>query len=143
MKGAKVLLVDDEKEFTAVLKERLESRDIIVDTVHNGRDALEKVKEKSFDAIVVDLMMPEIDGIETLKLLREYNSDLQVILLTGHASIEKGIEAVKLGAMDFLEKPAELEKLLGQIREARVKRAELIEKRAEEEVSKIMRSKGW
>ncbi len=143
MKGAKVLLVDDEKEFTAVLKERLVSRDIIVDIVHNGRDALEKVKEKSFDAIVVDLMMPEIDGIDTLKLLRNYNSDLQVILLTGYASIEKGIEAVKLGAMDFLEKPAELEKLLGQIREARVKKAELIEKRAEEEVSKIMKSKGW
>jgi len=75
-----------------------------VTTASSAKEGLEKVAAGSFDAVILDLAMPEMDGIETLKILKEKNPDLQVILLTGHATIKQGIEAMKLGAMDLLEK---------------------------------------
>jgi DNA-binding NtrC family response regulator len=143
MSEGKVLLVDDEEEFTSVLSERMEARGLGVDTASNGREALEKARERSYDAIILDLAMPEMDGIETLKLLLERNPDLQVILLTGHASVEKGVEAIKLGAVDFLEKPAEIQQLMQKIREARANRMVLVEKESEEKLKRILKSRGW
>ena len=138
-----VLLVDDELEFTQVLSERMKSRGVDVDIAASGREALEKVRDKSYDAIVLDLSMPEMDGIETLKHLIEDHPDLQVILLTGYATIEKGIEAIKLGAMDFLEKPAEIQKLLEKIGEAKANKMLLVEKRVEEKIKGILETKSW
>jgi len=71
-----------------------------------------KAGKKKFDAILLDMSMPGMNGIETLQGLLGINPDLQVILLTGHATVEKGVNAMKLGAADFLEKPAELKELL-------------------------------
>ena len=143
MKDEKVLLVDDEDDFISALSERLETRGIKVETSANGIEALDKADETHFDAIVLDLQMPEMDGIETMKKLLKKNPDLQIILLTGHASLDKGIEAMKMGAMDFLEKPADIEKLMGQIKQAKAKRMLLTEKKMEEELSKILKTKGW
>lgn len=139
----RVLLVDDEEEFISVLSERMETRGIKVDTAASGKEALKKVEEGSYDAIILDLQMPEMDGIETLKRLQSKNPDLQIILLTGYATLEKGIEAVKLGAMDFLEKPADIHKLMEIIKEASNRKMMLVEKRAEDEIKKILKTKGW
>jgi DNA-binding NtrC family response regulator len=143
MANEKILLVDDDAEFTEVLSERMGNRGLKVDTVNDGASAVDKVKEKSYDAVILDLAMPGMDGIETLKVLLSRQPDLQVILLTGHATVEKGVEAVKLGAMDFIEKPANLEKLLEKIKEAKNQKMLVVENKIEEEITKILREKGW
>ena len=124
----KILLVDDEKDFTGVLSERMAARGFRVEIADSGPVAIEKVKEKSYDAIILDLAMPEMDGIDVLKILLKENTDLQIIFLTGHATLEKGIEAVKLGAVDFMEKPVDIDKLLEKVNEAKTKKDLLSEK---------------
>lgn len=138
-----VLLVDDEELFTDVLSERLESRGFEVKIANSGLNALKMIKEKTYDAIVLDLNMPEMDGMETLKKIMEYDSKLQIIFLTGQGTIEKGVEAVKLGALDFLEKPADLDKLVEKVKEASTKRILLYEKKREEELKDILHNKSW
>ena len=143
MSDEKILLVDDEQEFTQVLAERMKSRGLTVVTAENGPAALKKAEEEPFDAIILDMMMPGMDGIETLKRLRKINPDLQIIMLTGHATLKAGLEAVKLGAMDFLEKPADIQKLMEKIKEAKINKMVLVEKQTEEKLKKILESKGW
>jgi DNA-binding NtrC family response regulator len=143
MSDEKILLVDDEQEFTQVLAERMKSRGLTVVTAANGPAALKKAAEEPFDAIVLDMMMPEMDGIETLRRLHEINPDLQIIMLTGHATLKAGVEAVKLGAMDFLEKPADIHRLMEKIKEAKIRKMVLVEKRTEEKLKKILETKGW
>jgi DNA-binding NtrC family response regulator len=138
-----VLLVDDEEDFVEVLAERLEARGLTVDTAANGELALEKAGKRPFDAIVLDMAMPGMNGIETLQGLLRINPDLQVILLTGRATLGQAVEAMKLGALDFLEKPVDIETLVVKISEAATKRSSLEEKRIEERLSDIMRKKGW
>jgi DNA-binding NtrC family response regulator len=141
--NGKILLVDDEEDFTAALSQRMEARGFKVDVASNGYEALEKVNSRSYDAIILDLLMPGIDGLETLQCLRAKNEDLQVILLTGHATLDKGIKAIRLGALEILEKPADMQKLLTKIEEAKSNRLLLVEKRAEEIVKTILKKKGW
>ena len=143
MTGYKVLLVDDEKDFVETLALRLETRGLKVDVAANGEMALEKVREKSFDAIVLDLAMPGIDGIETLKRLRKINPDSQVVLLTGHATVKIATEAMRLGALDLLEKPVDIEAVVEKIEEAATNKMRLNEQRASEAVTDILRKKGW
>ncbi len=143
MANERVLLVDDEPEFTELLGQRMETRGVDVDIAASGREALQKVGDKSYDAIVLDMSMPEMDGMETLKRLLESKPDLQVILLTGYASLEKGVEAIKLGAMDYLEKPAEIQKLMDKIHRAKAKKMLLVEKRSEEAIKDILETKWW
>jgi len=140
---ADVLLVDDEEQFLKVLSKRLEGRGMKVDTSTSGEDALNRVKGKEFDAIILDLAMPGMSGIETLKRIRSENPDVQIIMLTGHGTVEKGIEAMKAGAVDFLEKPADLNKIMEKISEAKHKRILLFEKKHEEHIKEILKSKGW
>ena len=139
----KILLVDDEKDFTEVLSERMEARGFSVEIADSGPVAINKVKEKSYDAIILDLAMPEMDGIDVLKILLKENPDLQIIFLTGHATLEKGIEAVKLGAVDFMEKPVDIDKLLEKVNEAKTKRDLLSEKKTERDIKDILKKKGW
>lgn len=141
--AANVLLIDDEEQFLKVLGERLETRGLKVNTVTSGEDALTLIDDKNYDAIVLDLAMPGIDGIETLKLLKEKNPDLEIIMLTGHATVQKGVEAMKLGAEDFLEKPVELSVLLERISEAKNKRILILEKKSQEALKKIISTKAW
>ena len=140
---ANVLLVDDEEQFLDALTQRLEARGLKVKAVTNGEDAVKQVEDHNFDAIIVDLAMPGIDGIETLKRIKEKRPDLEIIMLTGHATVKSGIEAMKLGADDFLEKPVDLNVLLEKIGEAKNKRMLVVEKGRQEEVKKILKSKNW
>lgn len=139
----KILLIDDEQDFLSVMSERMEARNIQVSTASSAKEGLEKVAAGSFDAVILDVMMPEMDGIETLRILKEKNPDLAVILLTGHATIKQGIEAMKLGALDLMEKPADLSLLAEKIKEAHVKKMIIIEKKNEEMIKEILATKGW
>ena len=141
--GIKVLLVDDEEEFTAILAERMKTRGLDVDITNTGVDAIEKVDNKSYDAIVLDLYMPGMDGIETLTHLIGKDPDLQIIFLTGHATVEKGVEAVKLGAIDFMEKPVDMEKLIEKVIEAKSKKDQLTEKKTQRDIDDLLKKKGW
>ena len=143
MAKATVLLVDDEEDFTATLAERLETRGLQVDVSANGPEAIDRVHDKTYDALILDLSMPGMDGLETMKRLLKENPDLQVILLTGRATVQKGVEAMSSGAMQFLEKPADINLLLEQIDKARANRVLLTEKRVEQTITDILRTKGW
>ena len=139
----KVLLIDDEQDFLDALSERMRARDMEVTTSTSAAAALKKAEKESYDAIVLDLMMPEMDGLEALQQIKKNNPELQVILLTGHATVEKGIEAMKLGATDFLEKPADLKTLTEKIKNAHTKKMILVEKQTEEKIKNILAIKGW
>ncbi|MBI5489395.1 MAG: response regulator [Deltaproteobacteria bacterium] len=143
MSGDRVLLVDDEEEFTRALAERMEARGLRVETAADGEAAVARAAARSFDAIVLDLSMPGLSGIETLRRLRESSPEVQVILLTGHATVQTGVEAMRLGALDFVEKPADLEQLLERIGEASARKAILVERRAAEEIKEILAKKPW
>lgn len=138
-----VLLVDDEADFVSVLAERLEARGLTVETAEDGETALVKARDRTFDAILLDMAMPGLDGIQTLRGLLKINSDLQVILLTGQATLRQAVEAMKLGAMDLLEKPAEIDTLVAKIEDAALRRSKLDDKRVQQKISDIMRKKGW
>lgn len=140
---AKVMLVDDEEEFLTSLSKRLEVRGLKVTTVTRGDQAVDIAHHKKFDAIILDLSMPGMDGLETLKKIKEENPDAEIIMLTGHGSIKSGIEAMKLGAGDFLEKPVELPELLEKINEAREKRVLVLQKESKAEIESILHSKSW
>jgi len=138
----RVLLIDDEQDFMDVLAERMRERGMQVATTTSPVEGLDKAEAENFDAIILDLMMQEMDGLETLTQLREQNPDLQIILLTGYASIEKGIEAMRLGAMDFLEKPIDIQSLNAKIKEAKAQKMLLVEQRAREAIQNIFAGKG-
>jgi DNA-binding NtrC family response regulator len=139
----KILLVDDEKEFLTVMSERMTARGMDVTTADSAQEALQQVESGTYDAIVLDLKMPGMDGIETLKAIKMRNPTLQVILLTGHATLEKGIEAMKLGAMDFVEKPADLNTLTEKIRTAQARKMVLVAQQTEQKLKSIINAKGW
>ena len=143
MSGDRVLLVDDEEEFTRALAERMEARGLRVETAADGEAALARASSGAFDAILLDLSMPGLDGIETLRRLREANPEVQVILLTGHATVKTSVEAMRLGALDFVEKPADLDHLVERIREAGTRKAILVEQRVGEEIKEILGKKPW
>jgi DNA-binding NtrC family response regulator len=143
MSEHEVLLVDDEEDFVEVLAERLEARGLRVETATNGQAALARAEHKLFDAIILDLAMPGMNGIETLKHLRATNPDLQIILLTGHATVETSVEAMKLGAVDLLEKPADLAALVKKIDQASARKRELAQHRLDQQLSEILRRRGW
>ncbi len=143
MAAATILIIDDETDFSSVIAERLRGRGFDVDTAESGMEALDKVKGKSYDAVVLDLAMPEMDGIETLTRLLEIDKNLQVIMLTGRATVQKGVEAIKLGAADFLEKPADITDLIGKVTAAQEKRMAIFESDLEKKMSNLMKKKGW
>jgi DNA-binding NtrC family response regulator len=140
---AKVLLVDDEDDFVKVLAERLEVRGLQVLTANCGRKAIEMVGEQGFDIIVLDLAMPGMDGLETLKAIKDHDPDIEIVMLSGKGTMRSGIDAIKSGAEDFLEKPVDLSVLLGKIEEAKERRLLTLERKAKEKVNEIMKKKGW
>ncbi len=134
----KVLLVDDEKEFLEIMSERMKARGMTVTTTESADQALALIEKESFDAIIMDFQMPEMDGMEALKAIKNKKPELQIILLTGYATVEKTVEAMKIGATDFLEKPADLEALVGKIKKAKAEKMLLVEKQTEQKIKDIL-----
>lgn len=118
MSTDRVLLIDDEIEFVGVLAERLRARGLEVEVAYSGMDGVKKSQVTKFDAVVLDFAMPGMDGLATLRALMAGTPDLEVMLLTGQATIKTAMEATRLGAVDILEKPLDITTLMEKIREA-------------------------
>ena len=115
MKKAKILIVDDEEKILQTMKGSLEDEDYEVLTAKDGQEAMERVRVGNPDLIFLDIWLPGMDGMETLKAIKEYDSNLDVAVMTGHGTINTAIQAIKLGASDFLEKPLSLDSVLSVI----------------------------
>jgi DNA-binding NtrC family response regulator len=123
MLGIKLLMIDDEEGFVAAMEKRLTHRDIEVLVAYNGEDGLKKLDDHpDTDVVILDVKMPGMDGIETLRRIRAAHPLVEVILLTGHATVETAIEGMRLGAFDYLMKPADAEVLLQKLQQAHKKR---------------------
>jgi len=118
MSGIKLLIVDDEIKFLDSIAQRLEMRDFDVTKATNGADALEIARSQKFDLALLDLKMPGMDGQQVLEILKKEHKFLEVIILTGHGSLDSAVECTRLGAFDYLPKPYELEKLLEKLQKA-------------------------
>ncbi len=118
----KVLLVDDEKELLEAMAERLRLRGMEVTTTTSPWDALEIMTRETFDAVVMDLMMPELNGLEALKEIKKLRPEIQVVLLSGYATQTMAHEALDRGAVDMLEKPPDIEALCTMIRRGKAAR---------------------
>jgi len=113
-----VLLVDDEAEFVETLVKRLRKRKVNTAAVGSGEEALKILKEMPVDVVVLDVKMPGMDGIETLRKIKKINPLIEVIMLTGHANMEVAIEGMELGAFDYLMKPMDIDELLYKLQDA-------------------------
>lgn len=113
----KVLLVDDEQGFADVIAKRMSKRNISVTKTYCGAEALRALRKSDFDVVVLDLKMEDMDGIEVLKILKNMDPDLSVIMLTGHGSEKAAEEGIQLGATDYLTKPCDFEVLVEKIKE--------------------------
>jgi DNA-binding NtrC family response regulator len=118
MSDIKVLIVDDEVEFAATLAERLELRQITAETVNNGKDALSVILTRTPDVVILDLKMPDLNGLEVLDGIKAHDPTIEVIMLTGHGSTSSGIEGMERGAFDYVMKPIDLDLLLEKISQA-------------------------
>ena len=138
-----LLLVDDEEEFLESMSTRLSVRDFHVIAVNRGEKALEAARNYPVDIALVDLKMPGIDGEETLKALKKEHKWMEVVILTGHGSVDSAVECTKSGAYLYLQKPCELDQLLDVLKDAykkRVMNRKAIEEKKMNELLKISQS---
>jgi DNA-binding NtrC family response regulator len=140
MIGAKILLVDDETVFTQNMAKLLTSRGYVVTAVNSGDAAIQELEEKDFDVVVLDLKMPGMDGITTLKEIKKLGLFTETLILTGHGSIDTALEAIKIGAYDYLTKPCEIDELVGKIEGAWERKDDEIKKDIEEKIQKVVES---
>jgi DNA-binding NtrC family response regulator len=139
----KVLVVDDEREFAQALGERLEVRGIAVRVALNGDEALSLLEQQQEDVVILDVKMPGRGGLETLQEIKHRWPLVEVIMLTGHATVEVAIEGMKLGAHDFLMKPTETDELMAKIRKAHDRKAEQEERIRQADISRIIQRRGY
>jgi DNA-binding NtrC family response regulator len=118
-----VLLVDDEVPFVETMSKRLSKRQLMVLPAYTGREALEMLGTNAVDVVILDVKMPGMDGIQTLRQIKQTYPLVEVIMLTGHATIETAVEGMRLGAFDYLMKPCEIEELLAKVGEAKAKKS--------------------
>ena len=130
----RILLVDDEERFRTTLGKRLIERELEIATAGSGLEAIEELKNNPYDVVILDIKMPGMDGIETLAEVRKIKPGVEVILLTGHGSIDSAVEGMRLGAYDYIMKPCEIEELVEKIygafeqktaRDERIRQAEI------------------
>jgi DNA-binding NtrC family response regulator len=126
---ANILLVDDEVPFVEAMTRRLAKRDVAVQAAYSGEEALTKLVEPgAVEVVILDIKMPGMDGIETLQEIKRRFPLVEVIMLTGHATVETGIEGMKLGAFDYLMKPCDIGELVAKVQAAALKKREHEEK---------------
>jgi DNA-binding NtrC family response regulator len=115
---AKVLIVDDEERFRITLKKLLTANGLDTNAVGSGLEAIEELQQQPYDVILLDVKMPGMSGIEALAELKKINRDVEVIILTGHASVDVAVEIMRLGGYEYLLKPCPMDELLAKIESA-------------------------
>jgi len=123
-----ILLVDDEADFLEMLRLRLEERGEKVESASSGAECLEILDRMEIDVIILDVKMPGMDGIETLQAVKKAQPIVEVIMLTGHGTIETAVEGMKLGAFDFLLKPADFDVLTEKLERASQRKRDQLER---------------
>jgi len=141
---ARILVVDDEKDFTEILSLRLQESGEKVSSAHDGRECLDILKKDSdrTDVVILDIKMPGMDGIEVLKEIKKRFPLIEVIMLTGHGTTESAVEGMKLGAYDYLLKPADFENLQKKLEGARKRKDEQEERIRQAEAKLLLRRSG-
>ncbi len=130
MNKPRILLVDDEERFRTTLKKMLSAQGLEVTALARGQEALAEIQSRPYDVVLLDIRMPEMDGITALREIKKIAPDVEVIILTGHASMDAALEIIKLGGYDYLLKPCPLEELLLKIEAAYEKKVERETRRA-------------
>jgi DNA-binding NtrC family response regulator len=138
----KVLIVDDEKDFVEMFSLRLKETGDRVFTAYNGRECLDMLAKETIDVVVLDIKMPGMDGIETLKEIKKRHPLVEVILLTGHGAIETAVAGMKLGAYDYLLKPADAREISAKLQGARKRKDEQEERIRKAEQRNLLRRGG-
>lgn len=136
----KLMLVDDEERFLQTTRKLIEKRGVDVMTATSGGEALEKLRTESVHVVILDVKMPGMDGIETLREIKRQFPLVEVIMLTGHGTVESAVEGLKTGATDYLTKPADVQELIEKAEEAFAKRQRLEEKIRVAQTRKFMKS---
>lgn len=140
MIGSNILLVDDELVFTKNMSKLLNSRGYRVTAVNSGDAAIHELQKQDFDVVVLDLKMPGMDGLTTLKEIKKLDLFTQTLILTGHGSIDSALEAIKLGAYDYLTKPCEIDDLVAKIEGAWEKKDDAARKDMMDKLQKVVES---
>ena len=140
MKGSKILLVDDEVVFTTNMGKLLTNRGYKVTAVNSGDSAIQALEKENYDVVVLDLKMPGMDGLATLKEIKKLGLFTETLILTGHGSIDTALEAIKLGAYDYLTKPCEIDDLVGKIEGAWQRKDGAEKKEMKEKAQKVVES---
>jgi DNA-binding NtrC family response regulator len=138
----RVLLVDDEVDFVEMLSLRLNEVGEKVTPAYSGRESLEILEQKNIDVVILDIRMPGMDGIETLREIKKRFPLVEVMMLTGHGTTETAVEGMKLGAFDYLMKPADFDELLLKLEKARKRKDEQEERIRKAEARLLLRKSG-
>lgn len=139
---ARVLIVDDEEDFVEMFSMRLEAQGEQVSTAYSGREALNVLETTPVDVVILDIRMPNMDGISTLKQIKILHPLVEVILLTGHGSTETAVDGMKLGAFDYLMKPADFEDIIIKVENARKRKDAQEERIRKAEARLLLRRSG-
>jgi DNA-binding NtrC family response regulator len=141
MNAMKIMLVDDEERFLKTTRKLIEKKGVAITTAPGGVEALEKLRtERDIHVVILDVKMPGMDGIETLREIKSQFPLVEVIMLTGHGTVESAVEGLKSGATDYLTKPTDIDELLSKAEEAYEKRLRLEEKIRVAQARKLMKS---
>ena len=138
----RILLVDDERDFVEMLSMRLREAGEDVKAAYDGRECIEKLQQNDFDVVILDIKMPGMDGIQTLRKIKIMYPLVEVVLLTGHGTTETAVEGMKLGAFDYLLKPADFDDLTSKLEGARKKKDEQEERIRQAEARLLLRKGG-
>ena len=141
--GVRLLLIEDEEDFVRALAERLRLRGLDVTESLSADEALRHMEEGDFDVVLLDIRMPGVDGIDALRTMKQLKPLVEVILLTGYATVETAVEGMKLGAFDYMIKPADTQELLRKIQEAFSRKATHDERIRKAEIDRIVKRRGW
>lgn len=134
-----IMLVDDEEDFVEMLDLRLKEIGENVVTAYNGSECLNVLETQDIDVVILDVKMPGMDGIEVLQAIKKQYPLIEVIMLTGHGTIEIAIEGMKLGAFDFLFKPADFDELTEKLNQARQRKRDQMERISKAEAAMLLR----
>jgi DNA-binding NtrC family response regulator len=138
MARANVLLVDDEAPFVEALTKRLSKRSLAITPAYDGKQALEVLEQsRTLEVVILDVKMPGMDGIETLRRIKTAHPLIEVIMLTGHATVESAIEGMKLGAFDYLMKPCDIDELVAKVEQAAARKQVQEEKIVQARIKEI------